>query len=207
MQVSNNNVNFCGVIPTRVFVGNTEITDGKTIHRACTSAVKALAGPLSENPQFKPAAAQLSVMDSDYRFQKAFFGYTKNHHDEIFSVISDFFKIIFDRNNKGYIVTGQSSNILSDLGKQIGRAKKNCKINGIADSEELRQAQQAYWQGVSKIGNNSDLRIREAFNPHTLQKFGKQQQMDIYITTKERKLKGQPDLKVMLDHIEFSDRI
>ena len=206
MQVSaTNNISFTGVIPVRILKDGKEVFDKNIVRKACLEVIDGLAGPLKDKPEFKSPAAQLAAMDSDYKYVRAFHGYSRVFSESKFTP-SNFFKIIFDKIGRAYIVTGKASDTLSDLGKAIGRAKRDCKICNIENSPALEAAKNNYWEYLKKVGNNLDLRIKEAFAPSTLQKFGKYQQMDVQITTKPHKVKGKEDTKVILENICFSDR-
>ncbi len=206
MQVdSAGNVNFTSVIPVKVISKNEEILDARIVQKACREAIKAIAGPLQANPQYKPAAAQLAVMDPDYRYARALFGY-KSCIPGQQSNISNFFKIIYDRNNKGYIVTGKESDRMSLLGKAYGKTKKSCKY-GLLNPDEIKLARDNYWKYIAEIGNNLSLRIKEAFSSATREKLGNFQQMEVHIKTKPIKIKGIDDTKVTLENITFSDKI
>ena len=196
---------FTGVIPVRVLQDGKEILDRNIVRKTCLEVIDGLAGPLKDKVEFKPAAAQLAVMDNDYKFIRAYHGHKKTFTDRKFTA-SDFFKIIFDKIGRGYIVTGKSADKLAELGKAIGIAKRDCKICNVASSPNLEAAKANYWNAVKQIGNNLDLRIREAFAPNTLEKFGKYQQMDVQISNKNKKIKGKEDTKVILENIAFSDR-
>lgn len=202
---SGNNVNFTGVIPVRVFKEGQEVLDKDIVHKTCLKVVQGLAGPLCEKPEFKATAAQLAVMDNDYKFARAFYGYNRILPDQKLTA-SKFFKIIFDKFNRGYIVTGRPSELLSELGKEIGRAQKECNFYNLNTSPKLEAARKNYWDMVINIGNNLNLRIREAFAPKTLEKMGKFQQMDVKIDTKPVKIKGKPDHKIVISDITFSDK-
>ena len=207
MQVNQTTgTNFTGVIPVRVLKDGQEILDRNLVRKTCLEVIDGIAGPLKDKPSFKPVAAQLAVMDNDYKYIRTFHGHNRTFADKKLTA-SDFFKIIFDNIGRGYIVTGKSSDKLSELGKAIGIAKRDCKICNVSTSPNLETAKANYWEAVKRIGNNLDLRIRETFAPNTLEKFGKYQQMDVQISTKPRKIKGKEDTKVILDNISFSDRI
>ncbi len=206
MQVNTgNSINFNGVIPVRVIKDGKEVLDKSLVHKACLKVVQGLSGPLCEKPEFKVAAAQLAVMDNDYKFARAFYGYNRILPDQKLTA-SKFFKIIFDKFNRGYIVTGKPSERLSELGKEIGRARRECNNFDVYTSPKLEEARKNYWDEVMSIGNNLNLRIREAFAPMTLEKIGKYQQMDVNIKTKPVKVKGKPDEKVIISDISFSER-
>lgn len=206
MQVnSKSKVNFTGVIPVRVFVNGKETLDGKLIHKTCQAVVKGIAGPLCDKPDFKPVAAQLAVMDNDYKFARAFYGYSHILPDQKLTV-SKFFKIITDRNKRGYIVTGAPSEKLSELGKEIGRAQRECKEYAVKDSPRLQSAKDEYWRYIAEVGNNLLYRIKETFSPTNLVKIGKYQQMDVHISVKPVKVKGKPDSKIKIENISFSDK-
>lgn len=200
-SISGSNVNFTSVIPVRVLQDGKEVLDKSLVHKTCLKVVQGLAGPISEKPEFKSTAAQLAAMDNDYKYTRAFFGYNRILPDQKLTT-SKFFKIIFDKFNRGYIVTGRPSEQLSELGKEIGRARRECKDYGIVESPKLEKARKNYWDAVMNIGNNLNLRIREAFLPATLEKVGKYQQMDVHITTKPLK----NEQKITISNINFSDK-
>ncbi len=200
----NNNISFSGVIPVKVILDGKETLNKKIVHKACQNAVKGLSGPLREKPDFKVAAAQLSVMDNDYKYARAFFGYDRLIPDQKLTA-SKFFKIIFDKHNRGYIVTGKPSENLSDLGRQIGLAQRECNEYNVSTSPKLEQAKKNYWQYVADVGNNLLYRIRETFIPNTLEKAGNYQQMNLNVSAKPVKRKGAEDFKVTIDSITFSD--
>ena len=206
MQINRaSGTNFTGVIPVRVLQNGKEVLDKNIVHKSCLEVIKGLSGPLHTKPEFKSTAAQLSVMDHDYKYARAFFGYSRLIPGEKLTA-SKFFKIIFDKFNRGYIVTGKPSEKLSELGKSIGKARGECKLYGINDSPALETARKNYWDTYKSIGNDLKLRIREAFSPSTLEKYGNYQQMDLHITTKPQKIRGREDSKVIIENIVFSDR-
>ena len=204
MQVNKTSgTNFTGVIPVRVFQNGKEVLEKNLVRKTCLEVINGLAGPIKDKPQFKQTAAMLSVMDHDYKFARAFHGYSRVIADKKLTP-SDFFKIIFDRFGRGYIVTGKQSDKISELGHQIGIAKRECNIYNTATSPKLEAAKKNYWNYIEQIGNNLDLRIKEAFSPATLEKFGKYQQMNVQINTKTTKSKSLP--KIILEKINFSAR-
>lgn len=205
MQInSTNNVSFKGVIPVRVLQNGQEVFEKNVIRKSCLKAIKALSGPLHENPQYKPIAAQLAVMDSDYSYIKAFLGYSNLFKK---NTTSDFFKIIFDKNGRGYITTGQTSEILAEAGKKIGLAKRDAGINNLQNSLKVEEAKENYRKTVIAIGNNANLRIHEGFNPQTKTRFGKSQQLDLHINTHQGIKKGKETINVLLKNIKFSDKL
>ena len=206
MQVkATNNINFSGVIPVRVLKDGKEVFDKNIVRKTCHNVIDGLAGPLKDKPEFRPIASQLAVMDNDYKYARAYHGYNSIVAEQKLTA-SKFFKIIYDRVGRGYIVTGKPSENISELGREIGRARSDCKIYGVGTSPRLEAAKKNYWDYVKAVGNNLDLRIKEAFSTTTLQKFGEYQQMDVQITTKPHKVKGKEDTKVILEKISFSDR-
>ncbi len=202
MQINRTNgTNFTGVIPVRVLQDGKEVRDKELIKKTCHAVIKGIAGPLPQKQEFKTTAALLSTMDSEYKYPIAYLGYTRDLPNE---QVSQFFKTIFDKSDRGYIVTGKASEILSERGKAIGIATRQVYLGNVSPSE-IANAENNYWEAYHTIVNNMALRIREAFSPYG-QKLGKYQQMDVQITTKPHKVKGKEDLKVILDKISFSER-
>ncbi len=205
MQVKNE-VNFTGVVPVRVIKNGKEILDKEIVRKTCLELVKELSGPLADNEKYQSFAAQLSVRDSDYSYINAYKGYTQILPGGKLTP-SSFFKILFDQQNRGYLVTGRASEIMSELGKLIGKAKRECNFLGVPDSPRLLDARKNYWDTYQDIVNNMNLRIKEAFSPRTLKKYGKYQQIDATISTKPQKLKEKTETKVNIENLDFSDRI
>ena len=202
MQINRaSDTNFTGVIPVRVFQNGKEILDKNIVRKTCLEVINGLAGPLKDKPQFKQPAAMLAVMDHDYKYARAFHGYCGVISDKKLTP-SDFFKIIFDKYGRGYIITGKSSDKITEAGRRIGLAKRECNLGNSQNSLNLDDAKKNYWETIARIGNNLDLRIREAFSSATLEKFGKYQQMNIQINTKQSKNKTLP--KIILEKINFS---
>ncbi len=194
------NVAFTGVIPVKVLLEGKPVNNTKIVHKTCNEVVKILSGPLCDTPQFKPAAAQLATADSDYNFFRAFYGYASKQSK---TKPSDYFKIIMDQYNYGYLVTGKPVEIISELGKKIGKAKQECNQLKKADSPKLIEAKNNYWKCIHKIKDSIGLRIRETFDPATLTKHGKFQQMNINISLKP--IKHNTDNKIIIESINFSD--
>ncbi len=200
------NPNFTSVIPVKVIANGKEALDEETVRKACNAVIRAISGPIKDNPNpaIKPAAAMLSTMDPDYCYYKAYAGGYLSSGSDLIN--SDYFKTIIGKHG-GYIVTGQPVNVFNELGHKIGKAKKECKLNGMQNSKTLQNAQDAYFAYMRKIGCNLSLRIREAFNNITKERFGKQQQMEVSVTTKQVKQKGVPKIAIKsIEDIKFSDR-
>ena len=98
MQVNKTSgTNFTGVIPVRVFQNGKEVLEKNLVRKTCLEVINGLAGPIKDNPQFKQTAAMLSVMDHDYKFARAFHGYSRVIADKKLTP-SDFFKIKRSKN-------------------------------------------------------------------------------------------------------------
>lgn len=206
MQISsiNNSPNFNGITPIRVYNNGVEVMDRTIIRNACSKVIKEFAGPLK--PKSRPAAAQLAVRDADYSYLIA----TKGYPDKFINgdaVPSDYIKVIYDRSERGYLVTGPMCIDLKALGYNIGLATKKCKEAGVKTSEELEYARTQYGDYVRAIGNNMRNRVREAFNRFTGEKVGRYQEMRLDISTKPHKVKGKIVEKVTLENISFNDRL
>ena len=206
MQVSkvNNSPNFNGITPIRVFNNGVEVLEKDIIRNACSKAIKAFSGPLEE--KYKPAAAQLAVRDMDYSYLSATKGYVDRFIKED-AVPSDYIKIIYDRSDRGYLVTGPMCIDLSALGYRIGLAMKECKQLGLSTSNTLEAAKAEYWDYVKQIGNNMRNRTREAFNRLSGEKVGNLQEIRLDISTKPHNVKGKVAEKVTLENISFHDRV
>ena len=207
MQINKiNNTNFTSVIPVKIIANGQEAKDEDTIRKGCNAVIREISGPIHEsgNPYIRPAAATLSRMDPHYNYFLAYTRGYKNINDN--SINSDYFKTIMGRSG-GYIVTGPQVNDLSEAGLEIGRAKKECKSNGMSDSLRLQTAYANYQNTIRKIGSNNNERITEIFDPKTGKKLGKQQEMEVHITTKTVKRSGKPTVVVKsIDSITFNDR-
>ena len=205
MQVSstNNSPNFSGITPIRVFNNGVEVLEKDVIKNACSKAIKAFSGPLES--KYKPAAAQLAVRDADYSYLCATNGYV-DRFVKSDAVPSDYIKAIYDKNGRGYLVTGPMCIDLSALGYNIGLAMKQCKAAGLRTSDALEQAKTQYWDYVKSIGNNMFNRSREAFNKVTGEKSGAYQEMRLDISTKPHKVKGKIVENVSLENISFNNR-
>ncbi len=195
-------ISFTGVIPVKVIKNGQETFDKQTIHKTCLRVINGIAGPLKERPEYIPIASKLAVMDSDYKYHKALNGY-KTIYNNTKLTASNFFRIIFDQMNRGYIVTGAPAEELSKIGREIGYHKKSCKIFNNERSHALEMVNNKYWDFIKKIGNNFNLRIRECFNPETNTKIGDLQQMVVNVTTKSTKNKNLNNEKLIIDNIYF----
>lgn len=194
MEISriNNSPNFSGVTPVRIYQNGKEVLDNSVVRNTCSKLIKAFGGPL-EN-KYKPAAAQFAVRDPEYTYSIALRGYP-NTFIKKDSVPSDYIKTIYDKNNRGYLVTGELSQRLSEYGHEIGKASK--------DAAKKEQAIQKYFDFVKQIGNNLRYRIKEAFNKFSNEKYGEFEEMVVDITTKPYKSKGKTVEKVTLQNISF----
>lgn len=208
MQVSgiNSSTNFKGITPIRVYKNGVEVLDRQIVENVSEKAIKAFGGPL-EN-KYKPIAAQLAVRDKDYSYPRAIAGYVNKFRNPD-EVNSDFIRVIYDKNNRGYLVTGPMSTDLKVLGHNIGIAKKECAQQGLRTSDKYEQARKLYGEYVKNIGNNMRNRVREAFDSINGEKYGKYQEMRIDITTTphNKKAKGQITERVMIENISFNDRL
>ena len=205
MQVTNvnNSPNFKGITPIRVYRNGIEIFDRQIIENTSEKLIKAFGGPL-EN-EYKPAAAQLAVRDMDYCYPRAIKGYVDKFRNAD-EVTSDFIRVIYDRNNRGYLVTGPMCIDLKALGYNIGVAYKECRSLGLRTSDNLEFARYKYGEYVKNIGNNMCNRVKEAFNRLSGEKIGNYQEMRVDISTKPHKVKGKITEKVSIDNISFNDR-
>lgn len=207
MQINGtNSINFTSVIPVKVIANGVEAKDEDTIRKTCNAVIREISGPIheSENPCIRPAAATLSTMDPHYNYFLAYVRGYKNVHDN--AINSDYFKTIMGGNG-GYIVTGPNVEKLSEAGLEIGRAKKECKEYGINNSVRLQNAHENYQRTIRAIGSDNSERITEIFDKKTGRRLGKQQQMEVHVTTKTVKRAGKPTVVVKsLDEINFANR-
>ncbi|MBE7710176.1 MAG: hypothetical protein E7Z93_07005 [Cyanobacteria bacterium SIG32] len=207
MQINKiNNVNFTSVIPVRVIANGQEVKDEETVRKGCNALIREISGPIhrSENPNTRPAAAILSTMDPHYNY---FLAYTKGYKNiNETSTNSDYFKTIMGSNG-GYIVTGPQVQLLSDAGLEIGRAKKECNEYGLHNSDRLQNAYIAYQNTIKNIGSNTNERLTELCDKKTGRRLGKQQEIELHISTKTVKRNGKPAVVVKsIDEINFKDR-
>ena len=205
MQISNNNSkqSFYGITPIKVYKNGQEVLDRRAIRNSCSKVIKAFCGPLES--KYKQAAAQLAVRDADYMYHRAYKGYA-NKFENGDAVPSDYIKIIYDKNNRGYLITGKLNEILNKLGHNIGVAQKENKSLGLSTSQKLENAKQQYWDFIKSIGNDVSLRTRATFNPYTLEKIGPEQEIIVNRSTKEQKVKGNIVEKVNIENINFIDK-
>ncbi len=208
MQVNsiNSGISFKSLIPVKVIANGQEAKDEETIRKGCNAVIREISGPIwkSENPNIRPAAATLSTMDPHYNYFLAYTRGYKNIHDN--AINSDYFKTILGAEN-GYILTGPKVQDLNEIGLEIGRAKKECKQNGMDESRRLQSAYDAYHNALNKIGTNGSERIREIFDKKTGKKMGKEQQMEVHITTKTVKRNGKDTIVVKsIDQIDFTNK-
>lgn len=201
-----NNISFTSVIPVKVIANGIEATDEETVRKTCNMVIRALSGPVkyNHNHAVRNAAAKLGTMDPDYDYFRA---YTKGYLGVGEDVInSDFFKTIKGKHG-GYIVTGDEVKKFKIIGHEIGSAKKEAKLLGNSMTEKLVQAHKKYQRLMHDIGKSTHLRIREIFDPKSGEKLGKQQQMEVSVTTRIAKRKGVNKVEIKsLDNIEFTDR-
>lgn len=201
-----NNISFTSVIPVKVIANGIEAADEETVRKTCNMVIRALSGPIkyNNNPAVRNAAAKLGTMDPDYDYFRA---YTKGYLGVGEDVInSDFFKTI-KGNHGGYIVTGPEVMKFKAAGHEIGSAKKEAKILGVELTERLEKAYTKYRKLMQEIGRSTPLRLREIFDPKTAEKVGKQQQMEVSVTTRIAKRKGVNKVEIKsLDNIAFTDR-
>lgn len=208
MQVNqiSNGTTFTSVIPVKVIANGKEVLDEETVRKTCNAVIRAISGPIKDNPNpaIRPAAATLNTMDPDYCYFRAYaHGYLSSDKN---SINSDYFKTIIGKHG-GYIVTGQPVGVLNQLGHDIGKAKRNCRLDGMQTSKALQNANDNYFSYIQRIGSNISLRIREAFNHITKERYGKEQQMEVYVTTKQAKQNGVSKVVIKnIDNIKFSDR-
>ena len=208
MQVNsiNNGISFKSLIPVKIIANGQEAKDEETIRKGCNAVIREISGPIwkSENPIIRPAAATLSTMDPHYNYFLAYTRGYKNIHDN--AINSDYFKTIIG-SQSGYILTGPKVQELSEIGLEIGRAKKECKQNGISNSRRLQDAHDNYHNTLNKIGTDVNERIREIFDKKTGKKMGKEQQMEVHITTKTVKRNGKDAVVVKsIDQIDFTNK-
>ncbi len=201
-----NNINFTSVIPVKVIANGQEVKDEDTIRKSCNAVIREISGPIhsSDNPCIRPAAATLSTMDPHYNYFLAYVRGYKNIHNN--AINSDYFKTIMGSNG-GYIVTGPNVEKLNEAGLEIGRARKECKENGLNNSLRLQNAYEHYQKTIRNIGSDNSERITEVFDRKTNRRLGKQQQMEVHVTTKTVKRAGKPTVVVKsIDEINFSNR-
>ena len=200
MQVSsiNNNVNFKGITPIRVYENGVEILDERVVKNACAKVIKAFCGPLES--KYKPAAAQLEISDRDYSYFRAMRGYV-DKFERSDDVPSNYIKVIYDRSNRGYLVTGRFSDDLSVLGRRMGLAQKEAKSLGLKTTQAFEEARDAYWEYVRKIGNDLSNRTTEAYNRATGAKIGGPAQIIANISTKPVRSHGKQTSTVKLDNM------
>ena len=208
MQINsiNSGISFKSVIPVKVIVNGEEVKDEDTIRKGCNAFIREISGPIykSENPNIRPAAATLSTMDPHYNYFLAYTKGYKNIHDS--AVNSDYFKTIFGTNG-GYIVTGPQVQLLSDAGLEIGRAKKECREYGLHNSPRLANAYENYQKTIKNIGSNINERLTEIYDKRNGNRLGKQQEIELHISTKTVKRGGVPTVVVKsIDEIKFSNR-
>ncbi len=185
MQVSGiNNVNFTSVIPIRVFDEDKEIQNPDTVKKACEKVTKILAGPVRECPQNTEFIKKLALMDPEFSAQRSWNGYCNKAEKETPSL---YFKIVFDKNNQAYIFTGKDAQELSRIGREIGRAKRDCNENGVKTSDRLEYMQNQYFNAIREILKDNSHRLKEEYTSITKRKVGNFSELQLQISTKPNK--------------------
>lgn len=185
MEISNaNNINFTSVIPVRVYEAGSEIRNTDIVQKACRQVTKILAGPVKEKPEYKDFIKELNLKDPDFLGQRSWDGYCNKMLNE---TPSDYFKIVFDQNNRAYILTGEESKELSRLGKQIGIERGECKKAGIKTSNKLEAAKEQYGLAVKESICNLSKRLKQEYTNVTKSRIGNPTEIHVNVITKINK--------------------
>lgn len=185
MKVTSN-INFTSVIPVKVIANGKETYDEDVIRKSCNALIREIAGPIhkSENPYIRPLAATLSTMDPHYNYFTAYTRGYKNLYPN--AINSEYIKTIIN-NGQGYIITGPQVEKLNTCGYKIGVAKKECKLQNAQNNLKLQAASQAYQNALLSISRDKNARIREIYDYNSKQRMGKEQKIELCVTTKNIK--------------------
>lgn len=146
----NNSPNFTGVVPVRVFVDGRQTFDEKLIKSATRKLTSALIKP-QENPNLTELFSKF-----DPQYKKG--GYPQDARP------SDFFRLIIDRYRGTFLTTGQQTERLNELGKDIGKEKALCRERRTAESLDLIVAKRKYFDVISAFLSSAQLRLRDVNN-------------------------------------------
>lgn len=201
MQISGvNNINFTSVIPIRVFDEQGEIKNPDTVKKSCEKITQILAGPARECPQYTEFIKRLTLMDPEFSAQRSWNGYCNKAEKETPSL---YFKIVFDKNNQAYIFTGKDAQELSRIGREIGRAKRECNENGVKTSDRLEYMQNQYFNAIRETLSDKSRRLKEEYTSITKRKVGNFSEIQLNVSTKPNK--RNPEKKdVTLNKIKFN---
>lgn len=185
---------FTSVIPVKVFIDGLETFDEKLIKSSCRQLSNILAGPSPKEPQLS-IVRNFGLYDSHYSIEKGIKGYPKEpHHKNIRP--SEFFRTVIDR-GRTFLITGPQAEQLHTLGKAIGNEKQACNERRVVDSFDLMVAKRNYGRTISKIINNSKLRLAEIVE-------NSRKMLTLNINMKSNEKYGLSTFKIKLEDINFT---
>lgn len=203
MQINrsqNYHINFTSVIPVRVFIDGMETFGEKNIKAAARQLITTIKGPVKYDEKSVIIAGKLAQKDPDFNFSRALNGYISSGKNGK-SNPSDFFRLVRDKNNSYYLLTGKQGEHLASLGKTVGKERASAKDHHQASTFDLYVAKRNYERFIRNCINNLKLRITEFYNPDTGQKTGKPVIMDIFMESNKKY--GQTNFKMELSDIKF----
>ena len=192
MQVnSTNSVNFTSVVPIKIYNNGEIVTNPKIAKKACESITKVLAGPAKTQEQFD-FLKKFAQCDPEFNLIRTIKGYCSKGQTPCM-----YFKIIFDKFSNPFIFTGKDADILSALGVKVGIAKRECNLNHVQDSFNLRMAKQNYCDAVQNILTDNSRYVKEGYDTSTKVKSGELTSICADIDVKARKADPEKfDLKI-----------
>lgn len=204
MQINrsqNNSISFSSVIPLKVYIDGMETFGEKNIKAASRQLVKTLTGPIKNKQKETIIAGKLAQKDPDYDFSRAIYGFIKNNKKEK-AVPSDFFRVVRDKNNRYYLLTGKHGEHLADLGKTVGNERYATKNQNCPNSFDLHVAKKNYERFIRECINNLKLRLTEFYNHNTKQKGGSTVELNIHMESNKKY--GKTNFKMNLADITFT---
>lgn len=140
-----NSPNFTGIVPLRVFVDGQQKFEPAIVKSATRKLTSALIKP-KENPELAELFAKY-----DPQYRKG--GYPTKAKP------SDFFRLIIDRYRGIFLATGEQTNRLNELGKDIGVEKALCKERRTESSLDLLVAKRKYGDTLAAMLSSAQLRL------------------------------------------------
>lgn len=146
-KINNSNPSFNGIVPVRVFVDGQQISDQKLIK----SATRQLTSRLINPKEHYEMASLFAKYDPQYR--RGDFLHSRKP--------SDFFRLIIDKCRGIFLVTGEQTRRLEELGKNIGIERGMCHERRTNNSIDLLAAKQKYGDVLSTMLSSAKLRLCE----------------------------------------------
>jgi len=196
VEWSQNNPQFSGVMPVRVFIDGTQVTSEQLITKSCRQAIKALTTKSEPNSIETKSMLEYASKDKDYNPHHIL--YTRQYSPKMMP--SDFIRIVH-KNSNSYFVTGKDADQIRIVGKAIGKIQSFLIKMGYKDSIDLQMAKRAYHDTIENIIQKRSLRVTEGYDNKTNKRTGRP--LIMLLKMKSNGKYGQNNFNIKFDGIQF----